>query len=114
DVEGKLSRNGKLLYRLNLAAQNKGSHRPNEFNDRYVLAPVISYQFSKNTKMTLEYNYQMARMSDVGSYYVFSPKGFASLPVDFTALPGGLPATRIHDHSFYVHMEHRLSDQWTL
>src|SRR5690606_11468484 len=49
-----------------------------------------------------------------GSYYVFSPKGFASLPVDFTALPGGLPATRIHDHSFYVHMEHRLSDQWTL
>lgn len=114
DIEGRLSRNGKLLYRLNLAAQNKGSHRPNEFNDRYALAPVISYQFNDKTKMSLEYNYQMANMSNVGSYYVFSPGGFADLPVDFTALPGGLPATRIHDHSLYLNIEHKLNERWTL
>ncbi|RYZ44942.1 MAG: TonB-dependent siderophore receptor, partial [Sphingobacteriales bacterium] len=40
DLDGKLSKNGKLLYRLNLAGQNKGSFRANEFNDRYTFAPV--------------------------------------------------------------------------
>lgn len=114
DIDGKLSKNGKLLYRLNLAAQNKGSHRPNEFNDRYVIAPVISYQWNEKTRMSLEYNYQRAHMSDVGSYYVFAPAGFATLPVDFTSLPGGLPATNIDDHSFYLNIEHQLGQGWTL
>ncbi len=35
DLDGKLTEDGRLLYRLNLAAQNKGSFRPYEYNDRY-------------------------------------------------------------------------------
>ncbi len=112
DLDGKLSENGKLLYRLNLAAQNKKSHRANEFNNRYVIAPVISYQLDENTLLTAEYNYQLAKMSDVGSYYVFSTEGFATLPVDFTALPAGMPTTTIQDHSFYVNLQHQLSSNW--
>lgn len=114
DLDGKLSKDGRLLYRLNLSAQNKKSHRANEYNDRYTLAPVISYQVDEKTKLTLEYNYQRANMSDVGSFYVFAPDGFATLPVDFTALPAGSPGTKINDHSVYLNLQHDISPNWKL
>lgn len=114
DLDGKLSNNGKLLYRLNLAAQNKGSHRANEYNNRYAIAPVISYLIDDKTKVTFEYNYQNAQMSDVGSFYVFSRDGFATLPRNFTTLPKGLPGTVINDHSMYASMEHRFNSQWKI
>ncbi len=114
DLDGKLSQNGKLLYRLNLAAQNKKSHRANEFNNRYTIAPVISYQLDDKTKLTLEYNYQRANMSDVGSFYVYSGKGFATLPRDFTTLSPGMPATNINDHSAYLNLEHKFNNSWKI
>jgi iron complex outermembrane recepter protein len=112
DLDGEISRDGKLLYRLNLSAQNKKSHRANEFNNRYVIAPVISYQLDEKTKLTLEYTYQQANMSDVGSYYVFSKDGFGKLPVDFTALAPGMPETKIRDHSVFVNLQHDLNNNW--
>lgn len=114
DLDGKITGNGKLLYRLNLSAQHKESHRANEFNNRYVVAPVVSYQLSKNTKLTAEYTFQHARMSDVGSYYVFSTDGFATLPVDFTSLPQDMPVTKINDHSFFVHIQHDINKSWMI
>lgn len=114
DLDGKLSKDGRLLYRLNLAGQTKGSHRPNEFNDRYSIAPVISYQINNDTKITFEYTLQYARMSDVGSYYVFSPDGYGTLPVDFTTMPKGLPATKIKDHSVFLNFQHNINENWQL
>ncbi len=114
DLDGKLSQDGKLLYRLNVAAQNKNTHRPNEYNDRYVIAPVISYQLDEKTKLTFEYTYQRANMSNVGSYYVFGTEGFATLPRNFTALPAGTPGTKIDDHSMYLNLQHQISNRWKL
>ncbi|PAW92117.1 TonB-dependent siderophore receptor [Mucilaginibacter sp. MD40] len=114
DLDGKLSNDGKLLYRLNLSGQNKGSFRANEFNNRYVVAPVVSYQVDDKTKLTAEYVYQRANMSNVGSYYVFSPNGYAQYPQSFTALPSGLPPTNINDHSVTLNMQTQLSDNWKL
>lgn len=114
DLDGKLSKDGRLLYRFNVAAQNKKSHRANEFNNRYTIAPVISYQLDEKTKLTLEYNYQNAHMSDVGSFYVFSPNNFAALPVDFTSLSAGLPTTKINDHSAYIVLDHKFNDRWKI
>jgi iron complex outermembrane receptor protein len=112
DLDGKLSKDGRLLYRINMAAQNKKSYRPNEYNNRYAIAPVISYQLDQKTKLTFEYNYQRANMSNVGSYYIFDPKGFATKPVGFTMLPAGLPGVNINDHSFYVNLQHSINDNW--
>lgn len=112
DLDGKLHKDGKLLYRLNLSAQNKNAHRPNEYNDRYAIAPVISYQLDESTKLTFEYNYQRANMSNVGSFYIFSPEAFESLPVDFTMLPGGTEGTKINDHSVYVNLQHQINTNW--
>ncbi len=112
DLDGKLSKDGKLLYRLNLAAQNKKSHRANEFNNRYSIAPVVSYQLDAKTKLTFEYTYQRANMSNVGSFYIFDPAGFATKPVEFTMLPAGLPGVNINDHSAFVNLQHNINDKW--
>ena len=116
DLDGKLDKKGKLLYRFNAAAQNKGSHRAYEHNDRYVIAPVITYQVDDKTKITAEYNFQYANMTEVGSYYVFGPQsqGYATLPVDFTMTQPGLPDTNIQDHSGYLMFEHKFDDNWKL
>jgi iron complex outermembrane receptor protein len=116
DLDGKLDKKGKLLYRFNGSAQNKGSHRAFEHNDRYVIAPVLSYQFDDKTKITLEYNLQHANMSEVGSFYVFGAdaKGYGTMPVDFTMTQPGLPDTRINDHSGYLIFEHKFDDDWKL
>ena len=42
---------GKFLFRLNAAAQTKGSFRPFEKNDRYTFAPSLSYQLTRKTKI---------------------------------------------------------------
>ncbi|WPO77744.1 TonB-dependent receptor [Flavobacterium sp. KACC 22761] len=116
DLDGKLDKKGKLLYRFNGAAQKKRSHRPFEHNDRYVIAPVISYQVDDKTKITAEYNFQYANMTEVGSYYVFGPAsdGYATLPVGFTMTQPGLPDTNIQDHSGYLQFEHKFDDNWKL
>ncbi|MEP6929610.1 MAG: TonB-dependent receptor, partial [Flavobacterium sp.] len=114
DLDGKLDKKGKFLYRFNGALQKKGSHRPFEHNDRYVIAPVLSYQIDDKTKITLEYNYQHANMTEVGSYYVFGADagGYATMPRNFTMTQPGLPDTKMNDHSGYFTFEHKFDDNW--
>jgi iron complex outermembrane receptor protein len=114
DLDGKLSADGRLLYRLNVAGQNKKSFRANEYNNRYSFAPVVSFQLDPQTKITAEYTYQYAKMSDIGSYYVFSPEGYATLPRDFTSLPPGIDPTKINDNSAFLTLEHKFNEQWKL
>lgn len=114
DLDGALSKNRKLLYRLNIAAQSKGSHRDYEYNNRYVIAPVLSYQLDDQTKVTVEYNGQFANMTEVGSYYIFSKFGYATYPRDLTLTNPGLPGTKINDNSAYVTFEHSFNPDWKL
>lgn len=116
DLDGKLDKKGKFLYRFNGAIQKKGSHRPFEHNDRYVFAPVLSYQVDDKTKITLEYNLQHANMSEVGSFYVFGADaaGYGTMPVGFTMTQPGLPDTKINDHSGYLVFEHKFDDNWKI
>ena len=112
DLDRKLTEDGKLLFRLNAAAQEKGSFRPFEHNDRYTIAPTLSYQITNTTKVTAEYQYQNAKMTEVGSYYIFSPDGYATLPREFTLTQPGVEPTRINDHSLFLNIQHNFSDTW--
>lgn len=114
DLDGKLSKDGKLLYRFNVMGQEKGSHRDFEFNNRYTIAPVLKYQFNEQTSLTAEYTYQYSKMSMIGSSYVFSPKKYADAPRNFTNAEPNLDPTVIKDHSAYLILEHKLNDQWKL
>ena len=112
DLDRRLTDDGKLLFRFNAAVQNKGSFRPFEHNDRYTIAPTVSYQITNTTKITAEYAYQNAKMTEVGSYYLFSPNGYATLPRDFTLTQPGVDPTRMNDHSAFVNLQHNFSDTW--
>jgi iron complex outermembrane receptor protein len=114
DLDGKLNKSGKLLYRLNLMGQTKGSFRPFEYNDRYAIAPVLTYKIDDQTTLTAEYTYQHAKMSDVGSAYSFSPTGYATLPRNFTTLDPGIEPTNINDHSLFLNLQHQISAGWKL
>ncbi|MDF9799029.1 iron complex outermembrane receptor protein [Catalinimonas alkaloidigena] len=114
DLDGKLSEDGKLLYRLNLMGQAKGSHRPYEYNNRYTVAPVLKYQIDERTSITAEYTYQYAQTGPIGSAYVFSANGYADLPLDFTIAEPNMDPSTIHDHSSYLILEHQLSENWQL
>ncbi len=114
DLNGRLSKDGRWLYRFNMAAQTKKSHRANEYNDRYTIAPVISYKLDDRTVLTLEYNYQRANMSNVGSYYMFSPSGYDTYDVSATALPAGLEGTVINDHSAFMNLQHKFNNDWKI
>ncbi|RDC54790.1 TonB-dependent receptor [Pedobacter chinensis] len=114
DFDRKLTNDGKLLFRLNAAVQSKGSFRPYEQNDRYSIAPVLSYQITDKTKLTAEYTLQNAKMTEVGSYYIFSPNGYATFPQELTMTQPGLPPTRINDHSLFLNLQHNFSNTWKL
>ena len=114
DLDGKLDKKGKLLYRLNLMDQTKNSFRAYEYNDRFSIAPVLSYKVDDATTITLEYDLQHAKMSNLGSYYVYSTQGYATLPRDFTTMPPGLDPTIISDHSVYFNLQHNINDSWKI
>jgi len=114
DLDGKLSEDGKLLYRLNIAGTSKASFRPNEDNKRLVIAPVLSYQINDKTKATFEYTYQKAIMTDIGSAYVMSPFGFKSLPRETTFIQNGTEPVNIDEHSTYLNIEHQFDPNWKL
>lgn len=113
DLDGKLSKNGKLLYRLNVMGQLKGSHRDFEYSNRYTIAPVIKYVIDDKSSLTVEYTEQFLQMSMVGSNYAFSTKGYGTLPVNFTTTEPNLAPTNMNDRSLMVAFNHKINNSWT-
>jgi len=112
DLDGQLDKSGKLLYRLNVLGQSKGSHRPYEYNNRVSVAPVIKYKFDDRTSLTAEYTYQKNVMSMIGSNYSFSAKGYNDLPVDFTTAEDNMTPTTLTENSAFLTMVHNFNDNW--
>lgn len=112
DVDGILTKDKKLLVRLNMMGQSAGSHRPNEWSKKYIIAPVLSYKFDDKTSLTAEYTYQHQQMSVVGSNYVFGLNGYGELPYDFTTVEPNLDPTSINDHSLFLTLNHQFNKDW--
>ncbi|MFY7890073.1 MAG: TonB-dependent siderophore receptor [Spirosomataceae bacterium] len=112
DFDGKLSKDGKILYRLNVMGQMKGTHRDFEYNNRVSVAPVVKYQINPSTSLTAEYTYQGVEMSPIGSAYAFSAKGISDLPYNFTTLEANLKPTTIKDQSLFVTLSHSINANW--
>ena len=113
DLDGKLNSSGNLLYRLNVMAQSKNSHRQFDFNKRFALAPVISYELAGNTLFTAEYTCQQMKMPMLGSAYLFSLK-MGDLPNHSSMLEENIAPARINEHNFLITVDRRLSDHFKL
>ncbi|MFT2010464.1 TonB-dependent siderophore receptor [Pontibacter sp. 13R65] len=114
DLDGTLTSDGKLQYRLNVMGQLKDSWRDYEYNNRYSIAPVLKYKFSDRTSLTAEYTHQYSRMSAIGSAYVFSARGYEDLPRNFTIADPNLEPSDMHDNSAFLIFEHQLNNDWKL
>ncbi|WP_346237637.1 TonB-dependent siderophore receptor [Niabella insulamsoli] len=113
DFDGKLSSDGRLLYRLNLAAQQKDFHTKYNYSNRYMVAPVLSYLIDDATTLTLEYTYQGSKYLSNGNYS-FSPKQFADPGIgnDFFYGDPTFEPGRIRDHSVYAYLDHQINSRW--
>lgn len=113
DLDGKLSHDGRLLFRLNVAAQTKGSYNKYNYTDKYIVAPVISYQIDSNTLITAEYTTQHVEAQALGTYG-FSPKGLGDThPSLFIGDPTLDPA-KMYDHNATLYFNHRLDNNWKI
>jgi len=112
DLDGKLTNNGKLLYRINVMGEKKGSYRDFDFNDRYSFAPVLKYLVSDKTAITLEYTQQFSKVNAVGSNYLFSHRGYADLPRTATTSEANLDPTKMTERNILAIVEHKINDNW--
>jgi len=112
DVDTKLSKDGKLLFRLNVMGELKNSFRDYEYNNRYSIVPVLKYLIDSNTSVTLEYTHQFSQMSVIGSNYAFSKRKYADLPVSFTTAEPNLDPTNINDRNVMVNFQHKFNSSW--
>lgn len=113
DLDGKLSRDGSLLFRLNVAAQTKDSYNKYNYTDKYIIAPVISYQIDSNTLITAEYTTQHVEAQALGSYG-FSPKGFGDTDPSFFLGDPALDPAKLYDHNATLYFSHRLNNDWKI
>ena len=113
DVDGLLGSSGKLQYRLNSVAMKTNSFVKFNFNDKLLLAPVLRYQFSPNTSLTAEYVYQRVRFQQY-SPTVFSPRGFASLPLNFTLTDPNLDPYHLTEQTGFLTLRHAFSKNWSV
>ncbi|WP_294334136.1 TonB-dependent siderophore receptor [uncultured Chryseobacterium sp.] len=112
DIDTKIT--DKVAFRLNLMAQNKKSFRDYEFNDRYIINPSLKVNLTDKTTLTAEYIYQKAKMSEVGSAYVFSYDGYATRPVSYTATDPGIEPTRVDNNTVNINLQHKFNENWKL
>lgn len=114
DLDGKLSDDGKLLYRLNVMGQFKGSHRKFDFNNRYSIVPVLKYLIDDKSSITLEYTHQFSQVNVIGANYVFSKNKYADLPRDFTTSESNIAPTNMNDNSILAIFNHKIDENWKL
>lgn len=112
DIDTKIT--DKVAFRLNVMAQNKNSFRDYEFNDRYIINPSLKVKLSDNTTLTAEYIYQRAKMSEVGSAYVFTADGYGTKPVNYTITDPSIDPTKVDNNTININLQHKFNENWKL
>ena len=108
DLDGKLNKKGKVLYRFNMMAQDKKSHRQFDYNKRLTIAPVFTFKMDGKTTLVAEYSYQQMEMAMLGAANLFS-LNLGDLPRNASMIDVNLEPTRIHDHNMFVTFDRQLS-----
>lgn len=113
DISGPLTNDGDLRYRLNLAYQNSGSFRDYNYIERVFVAPVLAWDISDDTTLTLDFEY-------LYNDPVFD-RGLVALDDGSLALPInrylGYPDLEDYTETVYrggYNLEHRFSDSWRI
>jgi len=112
DISGPLTEDGDLLYRLNVAYTNTDSFRDFVERETIYVAPVISYEFSDRTRITVDLEYtDDDRTLDRGLPIIGDEPGEFPIPRSrFLQEPGD--ALESEDIFTGYEFEHDFSDNW--
>ncbi|MEH2464348.1 TonB-dependent siderophore receptor [Nostoc sp.] len=116
DISGPLNSDKTLLYRLNASYISTESFVDFFYNQRYLIAPVLSWQISKNTKLTFEGEFrdqQQAHRTGLPAVGTVLPNRNGKIPLNVNTLDEGATNDR-RSMLLGYNFEHRFSDNWSL
>ncbi|MEC4052929.1 TonB-dependent receptor [Myroides odoratimimus] len=114
DVDTKLTKDERLLFRINGMATKASSFQLYNKNNYLSLAPSLKYNISDDTNITFEYIFNSNEFEGGFSKYAYSKKEFKELPRKFTFTDPIIDPTMIKEHNVFINLNHRLSDDWNL
>ena len=113
DLGGGFKKDSKLTFRLNTGVQKKNEYYHFGESYRYWICPVVKYDLTENTSLTMEFNYVKAAA-------LANPQYSYTIYGDFTALPIYLAIVDPNIEKFWgadiynrIHLKHKISDTWT-
>jgi iron complex outermembrane recepter protein len=111
DATGPLTQDKSLLYRLNFSYENSGSFQDFVFKDNVFLAPVIKWNISPQTQVTLEMEYQ--HQNQGGGFGLEAFKN--GKPVAPISTNYGEPSLGVQDTYFVgLNWSHQFNDDWSI
>ncbi len=114
DLDGKLSKDGKLLGRFNVMGTKKGSHVMNSNNEQFVINPSIKYVASDKTDFTAEYILSQNAFTGGFSKYAYGVNGFKEVPREFNFSDPIIDPVMLSEHNVFGTVNHYFSDNWML
>jgi iron complex outermembrane recepter protein len=116
DLSGPLDKDGKLLYRLTADGFNTGTQTDYVNQQRFAIAPTLTWRPTEDTTLTVFANYQADPEAGI---YNFVPvvgtiqTGVAQLPRSFYPGEPTFDSFRKTQESIGYELDHRLNDVWS-
>ncbi|GGE99033.1 iron complex outermembrane recepter protein [Chishuiella changwenlii] len=114
DIDQTLSKDGKLLGRLNLMGTKKGNVQQYTENEQFVVNPSLKYNISDDTNVTVEYIYSQNNFAGGFSKYIYGIDGFRDIKKSFTFSDPIVDPTRSWEHNVYGTLNHNFNADWLL
>ncbi|GAA6615550.1 TonB-dependent siderophore receptor [Scytonema sp. NUACC26] len=116
DISGPLNSDKTLLYRLNASYISTESFIDFFYNQRYTIAPALTWQISKNTKLTFEGEFrdqQQAHRTGLPAVGTVLPNPNGKIPLNVNTLDKDAINNR-RSMLLGYNFEHRFSERWFL
>ena len=114
DLGGELSRDGKLTYRLNLGTQHNAQFYKMGNFSRIFIAPVLTYEFNKNTSFTIEHNYVKATTAHNSFQQITINQKYFALPIDMAMNDPNIGNYVGADVYTRANLQHKINNDWKL
>lgn len=112
DFTGPVTKDKNLLYRFNMAYENAGSFRDFNENESIFVAPSITWQMGKNTKLNVNFEYQ--NYDYVYDRGLFPSNIIFDLPISRFLGEPDVSQANFNSYYFSYNFEHKFSDEWKI
>lgn len=117
DINTPLNKEKTILFRLNTAAQSKGSFQDQGFNKNFTVAPTFAYQINDRLKVILDMEFTRGNYTVVsfglGNLANITARSFKDLPLDYKkSLINNSVDVNNGINNVQAQIEYKISDKW--